>query len=348
MRMDLLRASGGERPAAAEMQRLLAGFWLTRAIHVTARLGIADLLDEPRSAEDLAKATATNALSLRRVLRFLASVDVFGEDEEGRFTLTPLSATLRAGAPGSLRAWALVVGEQCLPASGGLLHSVQTGETAFEYLNKRTVWEHRAENPEQAQLFDQAMASAVERLNREIVALYDASGMYHVTDIGGGDGSLMVALLQANPHLFGTVFDLPHVAERARERIARSGLADRCTVVEGSALNEVPAGADAYILSRVLHNGDDARSLRILRNCCRAGRETSRLLVIERIAPTRVESSEEARETLSADLNMLVMNGGRERTEAEYRALLSDAGFAIVRVAPTQSFFRLIEAVAAS
>lgn len=343
-----MRMSAECAAAAKEMQRLLASFWLTRAIHVAARLGLADLLSEPRSAAELASLTHTHAPSLRRVLRFLASAGIFREEMDGRFALTPVAATLRVGVPGSLHAWALIVGEECLPASRALLHSVKTGDTGFDHLNSQTVWECRATRPDRGQLFDEAMANGLQRLNADIVELVDASGIQSVVDVGGGDGSLLTALLHANPHLSGIVFDLPHVVERARQRIAQNALAKRCAAVAGSALDFIPADADVYILSRVLHNGDDARSLRILRNCCRAGKKTSRLLVIERIAPTHVECSHEAQDALSADLNMLTMNGGCERTEAEYRALLCEAGFTMIRITPTRSYFQLIEAVTRS
>jgi ubiquinone/menaquinone biosynthesis C-methylase UbiE len=271
-------------------------------------------------------------------------VGVFAEDEHGRFALTPLATTLRSDVPGSLRAWAIVqLGEEHYQAWGELMHSVRTGEIAFDHVFGTGVWQYRAQHPEHAKHFDEAMANMIGVYNVAVLASYPFSTIEHVVDVGGGDGSLLITLLQANPTMKGVLFDLPHVTERAKQRIADASLTDRCKVVAGDALTSAPSGGDAYILSRVIHDWDDDHAVTILKNCHRAMTDQGKLLLIERVLPARVESSSAAQALVLSDLNMMVMNGGRERTEAEYRALFEAASFRLTKVTPTQSAMSVIE-----
>ncbi len=315
------------------MIRLITGFWISRAVYIAAQLGVADLLtDGPQDIEHIARATMSHGPSLYRVLRTLASVGIFTEDGQSRFSLTPLGATLQTGVPGSLRAWVNVqLGDEHYRAWGHALHSVRTGESAFEHVFGMGVWRYRAQNVEHARLFDEAMANLTPMYN--IVSSYSFSKFDKIVDVGGGDGGLLVAILEANPTLQGVLFDLPHVAAKATRRIAEAGLAGRCQVVAGDASSSVPDGGDAYILSRVIHDWDDARSIAILKNCHRAMAATGTLLLIEGV----VRPGNESDFTKLFDLNMLVLAGGRERTVAEYQALLEAAGFAMARIIPTRS-----------
>lgn len=322
---------------------------LTRAVYVAVELGIPDLLkDHAKSAQELAEATATHAPSLRRVLRVLVSAGLLSEDDQGQFALTSTGATLRHDVPDSLRAWVLLsLGEENYRAWGDVLHSVKTGEPAFNHVFGMGVWEYRAQHPEQARTFDEAMANLGTVVNESIQAGYDFSSVRRLVDVGGGNGSLLAFLLKTNPKLQGIVFDLPHVVHAAKGRIAVAGLADRCGVIVGSFFDTVPEGADAYLLSRVIHDWDDARSIAILRTCRRAMRPESKLLLVERVLPARLSPSPMGQALTGSDFNMLVMTGGLERTEAEYRALFDAAGLRLTKIVPTRSWVCVIEAVPA-
>ena len=337
-------AGAGMSPSVA-MLRMIEGCWVSRAIYVAARLGIADLLkDGPKNSEELAQATGMHTLSLYRVLRALASVGVFAEDGHGRFALTPLAATLRADVSGSLRAFALaMLDDDHNAAWGNILHSVKTGEVAFDHVFGMDVWQYRARHPEEGHIFNEAMASFSSVVNAAIMASYDFSSIGKIVDVGGGDGSLIASILQANPQTKGVLFELPHVTTGARKRIEREGLTERCEVVSGDFFDSVPSGGDAYILKWVIHDWDDERSVTLLKNCHHAMVKNGRLLLVEAI----ISLDDTASFNKFMDLNMLVMTGGRERTEAEYQALIESAGFRLARIVPTRSEMRVIEAVRA-
>lgn len=325
---------------------LAGGFHVARALYVAVRLGVADLLgDGPKSGAELARATGTHARSLGRVLRLLACEGVFAEDGSGRFALTPLSDGLRTGPSGSLRDLvAHQLGGEAYAAWGELMACVKTGETAFDRAFGLGVWEYRTRHPEYAALFDSAMSNFSGAHVDAVLDAYPFAAFRRVVDIGGGAGDFLVALLSGHPDMKGLLFDLPHVAERARERIAGAHLADRCEILGGDVFAGVPEGADAYVLSRVIHDWDDARALAILKNCRRAMPPGGRLLLLERILPAATDLSPATRSLLTSDLMMMVMNGGGERTEEEYRALVREAGFAPANITPTRSAVSVIEA----
>jgi precorrin-6B methylase 2 len=319
---------------------------MSRALYLAVKLGIADLLkDGPKPSEELARATGMHAPSLYRVLRALASVGVFAEDQQGRFALTPLAATLQTDLPGSLRAFALAeLDEDHYAAWGDLPHSVRTGEVAFDHLFGMDVWQYRARHPEEGRVFDEAMTSFSSVVNAAIVASYDFSSINKIVDVGGGDGSLIAAILRANPSMQGVLFDLlPHVIAKAEQRIEKEGLIGRCQVVAGDFFDAVPRGGDAYLLKWVIHDWDDERGVALLRNCRHAMAKDGRLLLAEAVIP--LDNSPSFHKFM--DLTMLVMTGGRERTETEYRALLAAAGFRLTRIVPTPSEMRVIEGVPA-
>lgn len=329
------------------MLQMLSGFVVSRALYVAVKLGLADLLrDGPRGGDELAQVTGTHAQSLYRVLRALSSVGVFAEDEQNRFVLTPLAATLQTDVPGSLAAWAILqLGEENYQAWGEMLHSVRTGEPAFNHVFGMGVWQYRAQHPEteNAKIFDEAMANLIGFYNAAVLARYPFSTFEKVIDVGGGDGSLLIALLQAHPTMKGVLFDLPHVAPKAKKRLAEADLASRCEVMAGNAFTSVPGGGDAYILSRVLNSWDDERAIAILRSCHRAMESHAKLLLVERVLPARVQQATAVQPLVMSDLTMLVMTGGRERTASEYESLLRAAGFELTELIPTQSVMSVIE-----
>ena len=323
--------------AATQMLGLIDGMRVSRIVWVAAELGIADLLrDQAKSSVELAVATRTHAPSLARLLRALAALGMLAQDEQERFTLTALGATLRSDVPGSLRAWALfALGEENHRAWGAIEHSLIAGETAFEHVFGVDVWEYRRRHPESGRLFDAAMAALVANAGAVLAAAYPFSNVKRVVDVGGGDATILIALLRAYPQLEGVLVELPAVVGNARERIAEAGLAERCAVVVSDALVAVPEGGDCYLLSRVVHDWDDARAVAILRNCQRVMPDRGVLLLFERVFPARAQPSPGARAAALTDLTLLVSTGGRERTETEYLALLAAAGLEMLRVIPT-------------
>jgi ubiquinone/menaquinone biosynthesis C-methylase UbiE len=327
-------------PQAAMLQ-LISGFWISRAVYVLAKLGIPDLLGkQPHSAEELAQLTETHATALSRVLRALVSVGVLTQTADGKLGLTPLSETLRTDVPGSVRWFAISeLGEEHYPAWGDLMHSVKTGEVAFDHVFGMDVWEFFRSHPEHAKLFNDSMSGLTAAANEAILSRYDFSGIKRLVDVGGGHGALITSILKTNPDISGVLFDAPAVIEGGVSRLQSAGIADRCEAISGDFFQEVPAGADAYILKWIIHDWDDARATAILKNCRRAITNDGRLLVVDVVVPT----TSEPHFGKFIDLNMLVMTGGLERTEEEFRKLLADSGFRLTRVVKTESPFSIIE-----
>ena len=335
-----------DRPAPKVLLQMITGYWISQAIYVAAKLGIADLLKEgPKNCDELAKATGTHPRSLYRLLRALASVGVFAEAEDGRFGLTPLGECLQTGISGSVRALTINHGERLYRPWGELLHSVRTGETAFHHIFGMDVWQYATQNPETATIFNDAMTELTTQVSTAVVAAYDFSRFRKIVDIGGGNGTLILSILQANPQMSGILFELPHIVEDAQKHLEAASLTGRCAVLAGDFFVSAPSGADAYILKNIIHDWDDERALKILQNCHRAMAENGKLLLVEEVIPPGNEPSFGK----LVDLTMLVMAGGCERTEAEYRALFATAGFTLTNLIPLPSplSFSVIEGVQA-
>src|SRR6516225_6397451 len=248
--------STAEPPGLAHY-RISVGHYFSRAVALAAKLGIADLLkDGPRHYEYLAKVTETHAPSLNRVMRLLASIGVFEEHEKGDFALTSLGQLLRAGVPGSMRSMVLLfAGAGVQDAWKELEYCVRTGEPWFRRESPDAdAFSSIAANPEQAKVFDEAMATFAPMTAAAIAASYDFSAVRKLVDVGGGDGSLLIGILKAYTNLDGIVFDLPHTAEKARTKITAAGLQTRCEALGGDFFKEVPPGADVYILKHVIHD----------------------------------------------------------------------------------------------
>ena len=344
---DSAEQPAGPPPNIALMQMMM-GFYLSRALYVAAKLGVADLIAAgTRAVRELARATGTHEPSLRRLMRWLASNGVFTEDEDGGFALTPIGECLRSGVPGSMRAGTILFTGITQDAWRDLLYSVQTGEPAFPRVHGADGFSYFTQHPEEGANFDAAMADFTAFAAVAVSAAYDLSDLRTIVDVGGGNGTLLVGLLRANPALRGVPFDLPHVVERAATRLAAEGMADRSTVAGGDFFVTVPAGGDAYVLKHVIHDWDDVRALAILRNCRRAMEPRSKLLIVEGVYPARIDDSFASLAAASNDLNMLVCTGGRQRSEAEFRALYEEAGFTLTRIVPTMMQTCVIEGVPA-
>ncbi len=336
-------------PPSILLYQMAVGHYLSRALALAAKLRIADLLkDGPRHYGEVAKATGTHASSLSRVMRLLSSAGVFVERHNGNFALTPLGEYLRSEVKGSMRASVMLfAGVGIQDAWKDLEYCVQTGEPAF----RRTrpdgdPFSQMAEGPD-AKIFDEAMATFAPQTSAAIAAAYDFSGFDSLVDVGGGNGALLIGILNANPNLRGIVFDMPHNADSAKNKIAEAGLASRCQAVGGDFFKEVPSGGDAYIIKHVIHDWNDEPALAILKNCRRAMGPNGKLLIAEGLYPAHIDQSDISRGATANDVNMLVCTGGRQRSEAEFRSLYEAAGFKLTKIVATPARLSVIEGVPA-
>jgi hypothetical protein len=334
----------GAAPPPVAMFQLLNGYRMTQALYVAARLGIADLLrDGPKTAEELAAEAGANADALYRILRALASGGVFEEVVGRRFVLTPLAETLRSDHPDSMRPFAIFLGQDAYPVWAELLYSARTGAPAFKYLYGMSHFEYLAQHAEAAAVFNAAMSANVAWSVASTVSAYVFPANGVVVDVGGGHGAFIAAILRANPGLRGVLFDMSHVVEGAAPILEEAGVADRCARVGGDFFSPPLPPGDVYTLRQIIHDWDDERSVAILRNCVQAMAADGRVLVIEAIIPPGNEPSR----IKYLDLQMLVMTGGRQRTEEEYRQLYAASGLRLTRVIPTGGEFSVVEGVRA-
>jgi len=335
-------APAKEIPPQLQMLQIISGFWVARCVYVLAKLGIADLIkDESKTADELATATSTHGPSLFRVLRALAAVGVITQDSNNRFGGTPLSQTLGSG-PGSIRAFAMTeLGEEHYPAWGELLYSVRTGGIAFDKAFGEPIWEFFAKHAENAQIFNDAMSGMTALANESVHAAYEFAGINAIIDVGGGHGGLITGILKKNPSMRGILFDAPQVIEGAKASIESSGVGERCELVSGDFFESVPEGGDAIVMKWIIHDWNDEQSVAIMKNCHRALPENGKLILIEAVVP----ATSEPHFSKFIDLNMLVITGGRERTQEEFRDLYEASGFKLTRIVPTESPFSVIEGV---
>jgi hypothetical protein len=309
--------------APPDLWNLANSFRISRALHVAAVLGIADeLKDDERTSDDLAAAVGAHPETLYRLLRALASVGVLREGDGRTFSLTEAGYDLRSDSPTTIAGWASFNGTaEYWTAWGELEHSVRTGENAFRHVFGTDVWTYRSEHPETSPPFDRAMGELTRRANQAIVGAYDFGRFETVVDVGGGRGALLRAILDANPGVSGILFDQPHV-------VADVELPERASAVGGSFFESVPEGADAYVLKWIIHDWEDPEARAILETCRQAMSPNASVLVVERV----VGPPNEDPEAKFSDLNMLVMPGGRERTEDEFAKLFESAGLRLEHV----------------
>ncbi|MCW3466682.1 methyltransferase [Chitinophaga nivalis] len=329
MKQPTVETSAISASDAAVMFNLSISHWYSCCVYVAAKLGIADELKTGgKTVAELAAITDSDPDALHRILRVLFSINIFKEADDGTIELTSLARTLQEDAPDSMKGWILTAIGHRLPLWSQLLHSVKTGQTAFKEVYGAPVWEYYTHNKQDGENFIRAMANLTRPVIEKIVTVYDFSPYQTIVDVGGGNGTLLINILGAFPESSGVVFDEPYVAKITSGKIEASAVKDRCTATGGSFFETVPAGADLYILKNILHDWNDKDVARILQVCARAMRPDSRLLVLETIIP----AGNEVHYAKLNDVNMLLAQGGRERTGREYEVLAAQAGLQLVNI----------------
>jgi hypothetical protein len=322
------------------LSRILTSAALSRAVSSIAELGVADLVQtgQPQPVEHLARASKTHEPSLYRILRFLASHGIFLETANRHFDHTPLSAALRGDAPGSYRAGAQLF-HHLFAAWDGLHHSIQTGEPGFNKVFGAPIFDYIQAHPELGPVFDSGMTSLNNFETPAMLNAYDFTGIHVLADIGGGNGSLLSALLPRYPQMKAILFDLGHVVGRAKENLKAAGLAERCSFIEGSFFASIPAGADAYLFRHIIHDWTDEQCIQILVHCRKVIPAHGKLLIADCVVPAGNAPSP----SKDMDMTMLIFPGGLERTESQFRSLLKASGFELNSITPTTTAISVLE-----
>ncbi len=323
-----------------KLNELMHGAALSRAICTAAELGIADQIEagKPRPVSELAVASGCHEEALRRMMRFLASQGLFRAVGDGTFDHTPLSAVLRTDAVGSYRSGARMF-HHMFAGWDGLFHAVKTGTPGFDKVFGKPIFDYVGEHPELGPILDAGMTSIHGYETEAMLDAYDFSGISVLADIGGGNGSLISGVLNRYPEMRGLLFDLGHVMGRAKANLEAGGLADRCTVLEGSFFETVPTGADAYLFRHIIHDWTDEQCIQILGHCRKVIPAGGRLLVVECVVPEGNEPSI----SKAFDMTMMTFPGGLERTEKQFRKLFEMSGFELSSVTPTSSMVSVVE-----
>ncbi|KOX34179.1 methyltransferase [Saccharothrix sp. NRRL B-16348] len=328
------------------MIELIFGSMASQVVAACVKLGVPDAIgDDRRSAEEVAAACGTPTHTMRRLLRAATALGLLAEDG-GRFGVTPVGALLRSDLPGSMDALARVFTDPVMVRGWhGLDDSVRTGRTAFDEVFGVPFFEHLASAPDLAAAFNTAMSQGTHVVSGLLPDAYDFGRFRSVTDVGGGDGTLLAAILRRHTGLHGVLFDTAEGSTGTRDVLDGAGVAPRCEVAVGDFFAAVPSGSDVVLLKSILHDWDDERAATILGHCRRALPDDGRLLVVEPVLPDAVDGTILPVMYLS-DLNMMVNLGGQERARAEFETLLGDSGFALTRITPLPpSGFCLLEAV---
>ena len=343
--MSTAQQAQAELPPHAQVIQMATGHWLSKIIYTAVKLDIADrLADGPKSAEELAGPTGLHAPSLHRLMRTLAGFGLLTENDNKEFALTTLGETLKTGAPGSARSTILTFcGPTFLRAFDEIGHSLETGQTGFEKAFGMPIFDYFAQHPDEASMFSESMVGFHGGETPAVAAAYDFSGFDTIVDVGGATGNMLSAILSRHAGPRGVLFDMAHVVADAPAFLEKSGVSDRVTMESGSFFESVPEGGDAYIVSHIIHDWNEEQCLTILGNIRRAMKPESKLLIVEFVLP----EGDTPHLGKLADMIMLVVPGGQERTPAEYDDLLTKAGFKMTRVVPTESPVSIVEAVIA-
>lgn len=313
---------------------------LSRAIHVAATLGIADhLVEGPKSSNELAISVGVEPQPLYRLLRTLASHGIFLEEQDNSFALTPLAQLLVTSNPDSVRLLLMKEDESRWNAYGDLLYSIKTGKPAFDHHYGIGYFDYIAKNQQLSQSFDLGMANLSAKEDAIIANSFDFSTYHSIVDLGGGSGGLLAEILKKNPSSQGVVYELAHLMDRVETFLQIQGLSSRGKFANGSFFQSVPGNSDLYILKRILHDWDDPSCIKILKNCQKAMRSKSRLLIIDAVMP----EGNIPHESKDFDLFMLALFGGQERTQNEWQRLLDASNLKLTHIWPTTSSLAIIE-----
>jgi SAM-dependent methyltransferase len=311
--------------ARRKLLGILSSSWVAQACYAVAKLGLPDAMaGGPRPVAELAAECGADPRALNRLLRAMVSMGLFRQTAPRTYALTSVTELLRSDVPGSLRQMAVLDGEEVFRSFAGIAHTVRTGEPAFESIYGEPFYAYLSDRPELAATFAEAMSSAQVSA---ALGLCDLTGVDLLVDVGGGSGGLLAAALVRYPELRGVLLELPESVRQAKAAVTDAGVADRAELVEGDFFDAVPAGGDAYVLARVLHNWTDERAELVLRRIRAAVAPGGRLIVLEQLLPD--EYTEPGPGKGIVDLLMLVLLEGHDRTEAGYRDLLARAGFAL-------------------
>jgi O-methyltransferase domain/Dimerisation domain len=330
-------------PPKIILTQMILGYVTSKAIHVATKLNIADLIaaQGPMNCSGLAKKTGAHEESLHRLLRALASVEIFQEDSEGKFSLTPMAECLKEDSPDSLKAMSLSTGAAFYKAYEEFLYSIQTGDGGLKKALGMPIFDYLTNNPEEGKIFDRMMTDFHGDETAPMVGTYNFSDFKTIVDVGGGNGSVISAVIKNNPGVSGVLFDLPDVINRSRENIAAWGLSDRIKLDTGSFFESVSGGGDAYILRHIIHDWSDSDAVTILSNCRKAMNPGGKVLVVEAVIP----KGNDPNPFKWLDLTMLMI-GGKERTEEQFKDIFTKAGLKLARIVPFTPVMNVVEGVA--
>lgn len=318
----------------------LSGEWISRSLYAATKLGIVDhLYSSPKSIEDLANLTQTNSESLYRLMSLLTAIGIFEEISPTIFSLTEMGMMLAKSHPDGLHNLALFYGEEIHKSWEEFLPSLQKGIPAFQLTYNQPVFSYFKENPERAALFQRAMKEKSLLVFKSVLSTYDFSKSKTVYDIGGGYSQFIQMILQEYPNVTGTVFELPEVVEEVRKK--NPNLENkRCKLIAGDFFVSVPKGGDIYFLKSILHDWDDEKSVKILKNCHQAMHPSSRLLIVDVV----LQNKEQSIYPNCMDVLMMTITGGKERNLSSFKQILERSGFVLEQVFPTATEFSILEA----
>jgi C-methyltransferase len=342
VRHYLYRLNQRLMPAPASMMEMIIATWVSQAITVAAELGVADALaGGPLTIDELSAKVGADSDALGRLLRALIGRGVFRHRRDGRYELNSLARTLCSDAEVSMTWAAQFYGSREQRERWTLLaDSIRTGQSVVPALHGKESFDYFTEDPRHADLFNRTMASISQLTDASVAAGYDFTAYPTIVDVGGGHGPLLATILAATPGSQGVLYDLPAVVADAPKILCEKAIADRVRIEEGSFFDSVPAGGDAYVLKNIIHDWPDEKALQILRNVRAAAGRRATVLLVELVIPDHDRDFPGK----WADLEMLLNLAARERTAAEYRNLLSRAGFEMTRLVPTASPLSLVEA----
>jgi hypothetical protein len=339
----LIRTARRMGPGNMAVFELTQSVWIARAIGVAVELELADIISAgPKTIDELAENTGSNAKNLYRLMRALCSYGVFRETKEKTFVMTPLAYGIKEGR-GSMKK---MIAHQQNPVNwqmmGELNHCVKTGEDIAVKLLGTDIFEHFAKHPEKNKLYNQAMSETSELASATVLSAYNFSRYRKLVDIGGGEGYLLSIILHMYPKLNGVLFDLPHVVEGAEKTAQKFEIIDRLEIVPGDFFKKIPEGGDCYILKSIIHAFDDEKCITLLKNIHQAMHPKGKLLIVEVVIPE--DNSPSFGKIF--DLQMLIgAPGGKERTRVEFEKILSESGFKLQKIIPTVSHFKIIQSI---